>query len=529
MLPLLPLPIPVPAHGSLRLVIVNDDSVDRWAENQREGTASSGGYLLRSASSLTAAADSPGVRGIRPQLRAVYNKAIPYSPNEGGMWAGRGVAYLFTAGADIRAGKLRILLAPQFALSTNRWWELRDSSRFVPPTTRSDRLGRGYRFPWYTGPYSIDLPLRFGDVNLSRFSLGQSSIAIQGDRLQFGFATENEWWGPGIQNAIVLSNNAPGFPHIVFRSARPLATRLGMLEFRWLAGTLSESKYFDIDVTNDARAIAAAALTLTPRSGGLSFGLARSVYSTAGNPAEGFGHWFDVFRNTHHPNDVPFGDSTLTPGGYEQIFSLFTRWVMPANGLETYVEWARNDFPKSLRDLLVYPGHSQGYTLGLQWSTPAFAADGRSRVQAEVTNLEQSPSFRDRPIGSWYTSRRVIQGYTNQGQVLGAAIGPGSSSEFLAWDYLKPRWNAGVYGGRIRWNEDMRSVFNWPAYQQYCNHDVSVYLGGRVAKRTRLGFLSADVAFSNRLNAFYQKQSTCSDTFSERDIRNHTLTIVLAP
>jgi hypothetical protein len=518
------------AQSPSRVVIVNEDSVDRWAQHQRDGIASTAGYLLRSASSLMQPLDSPGVRALRPEMRAVYNKGFPYSPNEGGMWAGRGVAYIFTGGADLQFGRVRLLLAPQFALSTNRWWRLRDSTRFVPPATRSDQNGGGYRFPWYNAPYSIDLPLRYGDVNLSRFSFGQSSVSVNAPGVTFGFSTENEWWGPGVQNAIVLSNNAPGFPHLFVRSAHPIDTRLGLMEFRWLTGSLYESQYFDIDPNNNNRTIAAAAVTFTPhRAPGFTFGLARSVYGTASGSGEGLFRWFDVFRNTGHSNDVPFGDSTLTPGGYEQIVSLFGRWVMPESGLETYVEWARNDFPKSLRDFLVYPGHSQGYTLGLQWSTPAFRPDGRARIQAEVTNLEQSPSFRDRAIGSWYTSRRVIQGYTNQGQVLGAAIGPGSSSQWLAWDYLAPTWSSGVYAGRIRWNEDMRSVYNWPSYLQYCNHDVSLYLGGRAARHTRFGFISADLALMNRLNFLFQKQSTCTDNFSQKDVRNHTLTITFAP
>jgi len=147
----------------------------------------------------------------------------------------------------------------------------------------------------------------------------------------------------------------------------------------------------------------------------------------------------------------------------------------------------------------------------------------------EVTNLEQSTSFRDRPIGSWYTSRRVIQGYTNQGQSLGAAIGPGSSSQWLAWDYLFPTRRFGLYAGRIRWNEDMRSVYPWPAYLEYCNHDVSYYVGFRGSGRTRFGLISADWSDANRINAFFQKQSTCSDNISQRDMRNYMLRLSFAP
>ncbi len=511
---------------SARLIIVNGDSVERWGDDQRRGLSTSTGYLLRSASSLTSKSAIRAVRRLPPEVHTVYNSNLPFSMNDGGTWAGRGVAWLFTGGFDAQLGRVRFLFAPQFALSTNRWWWVRDSTRFPPPPLPGNRNGNGYMFPWYNAPYSIDLPLRYGDVNLSRLSFGQSSLSVDAKALTVGFSTENEWWGPGVRNAIILSNNAPGFPHLFLRSARPLDTRLGLIEFRWLSGALYESKWFDTDPTNDVRSIAAFAATVTPRRApGLTFGFARSVYGTATGSGEALFRFFDVLKNTGHPNDRPFGDSTLTPGGLDQVYSVFSRWVMPESGLESYVELGRTEFPKSLRDFLIYPSHTIGYTLGLQWNKP----QGRSRLQAEVTTLEQSSSFRDRPIGSWYTSRRVIQGYTNQGQALGAAIGPGSSSQWLAWDYLLPSWRGGLYAGRIRWNEDMRSVYNWPKYQEYCNHDVSYFVGMRGSAHTRLGFISADWTLANRINAFFQVQSGCPSGPSQKDIRNKTLSLTFAP
>lgn len=513
-------------RGSTRLIIVNGDSVDRWGDDQRQGLSTTTGYLLRSASSLTAKSPISGVRKIPLEVHAVYNSGLPFSMNEGGIWAGRGVAWLFTGGFDARLGQVRVLFAPQFALSTNRWYWLRDSTHFPPPQLPPNRNGHGYMFAWYGAPYTIDLPMRYGDVNLSRLGLGQSSISVDANAVTLGFSTENEWWGPGVRNALILSNNAPGFPHLFVRSARPFETRLGFVQFRWLSGALYESAWFDIDPTNDTRSIAAFAATITPhRAPGFTFGLARSVYSTASGTAPSLFRFFNVFKNTGHPNDKPFGDSTLTPGGSDQLISVFARYVMPESGVETYAELGRTDPPKSLRDFLLYPSHTIGYTLGLQWNKP----QGRTRLQAEVTNLEQSSSFRDRPIGSWYTSRRVIQGYTNQGQALGAAIGPGSSSQWLAWDYLPPTWRGGIYIGRIRWNEDMRSVYHWPSYLEYCNHDISYYVGGRVGGHTRLGFVSADFTMAKRINAFFQLQSSCSEPISVRDIRNNTLSLSFAP
>src|ERR1700682_1958896 len=161
---------------SARLIIVNGDSVDRWGDDQRQGLSPTTGYLLRSASSLTEKSPLPCVRKIPAEVHAVYNSGLPFSMNEGGIWAGRGVAWLFTGGFDAQLGKVRLLFAPQFALSTNRWWPVRDSPRYPPPRLPVDKNGFGYRFAWYGGPSSIDLPLRYGDVNLARVSLGQSSL-----------------------------------------------------------------------------------------------------------------------------------------------------------------------------------------------------------------------------------------------------------------------------------------------------------------------------------------------------------------
>jgi hypothetical protein len=182
----------------------------------------------------------------------------------------------------------------------------------------------------------------------------------------------------------------------------------------------------------------------------------------------------------------------------------------------------------TLRDLFVQPNNSQGYTLGLQWRGAQWRG-GSFRLQTEVTQLEQSATFRDQPLESWYMSSRVIQGYTNRGEVIGASIGPGASSQWLAIDYLKPSWRLGAFVGRIRWNEDVHSTAKFPVYVGYCNHDVSLYPGIRGAKSGALGTFTADMSFQNRLNAFFQNEGGCPNIGPRLDIRNTTLSITFAP
>ena len=326
--------------------------------------------------------------------------------------------------------------------------------------------------PWYaSGPYSIDLPTRFGDKSIDRFDAGQSTAMAEYRGVAGGISNENQWWGPGIRNALILSNNAPGFPHAFVRTAHPVKTPIGTVEARLIIGGLTESHWFDTTANNNVRSLSAFAFSVRPNfAKNLVLGGARSVYATTTGWGRVPRNFLDAFSNVGRPNNRALGDSAVSPGGRDQIFSLFGRVVFPQDGFETYFEWARLEFPYSLRDALTAPNHSQGYTLGLQYARPSFTSAGRFRFQGELTSVEQSATWRDRPQGSFYTSRKVIQGYTQMGQPLGAAIGPGASSQWLAMDFIDPVGSFGIFAGRIRWNEDIHSTYGFARYQGYCIH-----------------------------------------------------------
>jgi len=409
-------------------------------------------------------------------------------------------------------------------MSANADWPLRQDF-YAPevPQVPSGRGSLGYVLPYYFWTFPIDQPMRFGAAGIRRFDIGQSTAMVSVGRFHLGFSNENEWWGPGIRNAIVLSNNAPGFPHLFIRTGHPIDTRFGAVEMRWLVGGLTESRYFDTVSTNNTRSLAAIATTLQTRwDPNLSVGFARSVYSTATGWGQVPWRWFDVFARTHR--DVP--DTTRTQK--DQLFSLFARWVFPADGVEIYGEWARRELRPSLRDFLLAPNHTQGYTLGLQWRGGQWR-DGSFRLQGEITQLEQIATFRDGPLGSWYTSTRVIQGYTNHGEVIGASIGPGASSQWLAVDYLRPGWRLGAIAGRIRWNQDVHNHAGLPVYEGYCSQDVSIYPGIRGAKEGGFGSITAELSLQNRLTPFFQNGGGCPNNGDRLDIRNNSLSVTFSP
>lgn len=493
---------------------------DRLRVAQLLGNAPTSGFLIRTASTL-APPIQPGTAALfsleilQPSIRAVWNSDIPFSLNEGAMWAGRGLNTRLSGGVRVGGGPVTITLAPQLIHHQNREFDYIDN----PWPGRSP-----FASPWHTWPESLDLPTRFGAQPFTVVDWGQSSFSVGLGPLALGLSTEDQWWGPGARNAIVMSNNAPGIPHLFLRTSAPLQTQIGSIEARWIAGTLRESDYFDNDSTNNYRSIAGLVGTFSPAlEPNLTLGAARVVYAPSSRPGFSPVGLLDVFRAVGRPNNRPATDLTRNPGP-DQIFSLFGRWVFPEAGVEAYGEWARTELPASLRDLLTAPNHTQGYTAGFLWAREV--GGGTVRVHSEFTSLEQSTTYRQQRVVTYYTSRPVPQGYTHHGQVIGAAIGPGSSSQWGAVGYIAPEWSVRVSGGRIRWEND--TYYNTQAPYPF-GHDVSMYGGVQAGFRHPWAHVTAEVITSRRLNYLFQNYMESFEDRNSVDVWNHSLRFNIMP
>ncbi|MBM3854686.1 MAG: capsule assembly Wzi family protein [Verrucomicrobia bacterium] len=454
---------------------------------------------------------------LTPSIRTVSNSALPFSLNEGSLWAGRGLSTLAVGGFAARLGSVHLVVAPEFTRSENTRFQVIPFSD-VDPTKWSI-----WANPFHPLPSSIDLPLRFGDQPLQRTTLGQSSLTVELPAVAVGVATENEWWGPSTRNALVLSNNAPGFLHAFVRTRHGIRTRAGTFRGQWLLGELRESDFFDRNADNNLRSMSGFLLSWTSRAdSGLTLGLSRAVIATASPNAFPFGAAFDVLRDVGRPNTVATDRPT---GNRDQLFSLFGRWLVPKAGFAVYGEWVRFEQPASLRDFLEFPGHSQGYTVGIEWARRSKL--GALRVQGEATYLEPDPSLRLRPVGISYTSAVVPQGYTNRGMSLGAAIGPGASSQHLAADFFGAKYRAGIFFGRIRWDN---AVLWTPVVPDVKNEDLSLF-GGASASLSLYG-VRAEVRFTRALRLDYLFQDKIHDyargTHAGVDIRNSTLALTFS-
>lgn len=450
---------------------------------------------------------------LTPELFVGRNNALAQGFNDGPLWQGRGLNVRVTAGAVGQLGPLRLVLAPQLVTSENAPFQVVPYRRAATPARST------WANPFHPAPASIDLPIRFGDARIAKLVPGQSSVTARFKAVEAGFGTENVWWGPGQTNALLLGAHAPGVPSAFVRTARPLATRTGTWDAWLMVGGLRESAFFDFDVANDTRTLSGLALTWRPpQTDAIELGAGRIVIA-ARKPF--LGAIVAPLQSVGRPN----GPDSLSPGDRDQITSLWARWAKPGAGFEAWAEWARFEEPASIRDLLEQPGHSQGYTLGLQWLRPL--ARSRVRVSAEATYLEPSPSLRLRPVGTTYVSRSVPQGFTHRGEMLGAGIGPGSSGQWLAGDWIHERWRVGGYLSRVRW--DNAALFT-PVVPHVRREDISLTGGLRAAHELGPVRVFADWAHTARLNYLFQAYLVDPGTGRTEgiDIMNDVITLTVS-
>jgi hypothetical protein len=412
-----------------------------------------------------------------------------------------------------------LVLAPQFIYEENQ------SFHFIPYPLDATPERDTYANPFHPAPQSMDYPIRFGNEPLDKIDWGQSSITIDAGPLAFGFSTENAWWGPGLRNGILMSNQAAGVPRAFLRTKRPIRTKVGVFEGLWILGRLQESNFFDLDDSNDHRTLNGIVLTFQPSfDSGLTLGVARTVFAS---DLEGSSPWkagLNVLRSVDRPNS---DDQSLEDQlERDQISVLFGRWVFAPHGLEIYGEWARFEEPASFRDFLEFPQHSSGYTAGFQW-VQAPNQWPRLRVQAEITNLEPSSTFRHRTPFSSYASRVVPHGYTHKGQVLGSGIGPGASSQWLALDHLASTWSAGVFAGRIRWDS---AAWLTSAVKRWGREDVSMFWGARGGVEVSGWELFMDISHGVRINYLFQTfiPDPVSGIAEGVDVANTSISVTLA-
>jgi hypothetical protein len=379
------------------------------------------------------------------------NSKIGLGSNDGSLLPSVGVQTRINLSLALRWKKFTVQLGPEFMRAEN----------LNLPDFKFDVSDKNYMARYYLYSVNkIDQYWRFGKEKIERLLLGQSSLRYENKKFSIGFSNENLWWGPSLRNSLVLSNHADNFSHFTLNTVEPIKTKAGYFEGQMIYGLLINPLFEHPDnermkgiwsagIANkdsSERSIAALVLTWQPKwIRNIHLGISTSITS-----------------NKSGVNSRPISFPIMATYKPIQIGSFFVRYNMPKENMEIYIELGRADKMATpfniLRDSIPL-----GYTAGLRKFMPINGGRSYFLFGFEVARLElPDPRLifvNNAPFGmpltnSWYTSTDVNRGYTNNGQVMGAWIGPGSNSQTVQIGFVKGSKRIILSGERVQHNND---------------------------------------------------------------------------
>lgn len=368
-------------------------------------------------------------------IQTQFNAHHPYGWNDGPMIPAKGFQTMVSFGFFAEYGPLTIQIKPEVVVAQNATFDTFNKNQYDAIFAR-----------YYDIYNNIDLPVRFGTQSYSKFFAGQSSIRLNYRAWSVGLSTENLWWGPGIRNSLLMSNSAPGFPHVTLNTLRPVKTAIGSFEGQLIAGRLSNSgyaplvpdhTYFGTDLyvlkPDYWRYLSGIILTWQPKwVPGLFLGYDQSA-QMYGKDLGGLKSYLPLFSSVK---------STVSPDNQinkkDELSSMFARWIWLQEHAEIYFEYGHYNNADDLYQTLLDPGKTRAYIFGVRKLLPfKNLPDQNIMVNFELTQLQGTSVGNVTAGKEWYVSQGVRQGYTNQGQMLGAGIGPGGNLQSLDVSWVK--------------------------------------------------------------------------------------------
>ncbi|WP_176723309.1 capsule assembly Wzi family protein [Roseivirga misakiensis] len=389
---------------------------------------------------------------LAPETYTKTTSHRPHTYNQGSLISAKGQQSIFSFGIYGKSKYVELQIKPEFLIAQNPSFDgfADDHAEIVWHR----------RFLWWN---RIDTPERFGQPSISELLPGQSYLKFTYDHMSLAFSTENLWWGPGRRNSLIMSNNARGFPHLRLMTSKPIETIIGDFEGTLIMGRLSSSGFDPPQVSRtylnnlsfipkneDDRAISGFTINYKPKwLKGLWLGYSQTTYrylerSHEGNP------YLAIFRNVFSGgNQIDFFS---LPQNHS---SFFFRLALPKAMGEIYAEYGLKDQSWNLRRLFSSIDNPNAVTFGFsKYIKTRWEKWPLLEISAELTSLQQYPFSSIVQANSWYLDGEVRQGYTNRGEVLGAAIGPGSNSQFIQLSIFKGLKSLSLNVERVVHNND---------------------------------------------------------------------------
>lgn len=364
-----------------------------------------------------------------PEWFNSYNTASPYGQNDGALWQGKGYNTSLTAGARLEAYGFEFTLKPQVSWSENREFGFMKGV-----------YGSEYSYFWAG---NIDLVQRYGDSSFWTFDWGDTEIRWAWHTFTLGFGFQSPWLGPAWLNPMLGSNNAGTYPKfdIGLRKTKVYMPYtnwyLGEIEGRAWLGYLTESDYFDNDSSNDHRQLTGFSAAYSPSIlPGFTIGANKICIN----------YWKD--KSVRYLNPLySTNDQNIQE---DQKASFFVTQVFPQVGFEVYGELGIDDFTSNKHS---NPFHTAIYTVGAKKELSALQKINflkRNNIHSELifewNNFEMSQDFQLQwHYMGYYSHGAIKQGYTQNGQILGAGSGYFGNSQYLGLAVYHPKGKVTVF------------------------------------------------------------------------------------
>jgi len=379
------------------------------------------------------------------------NTLQPISFNDGNMYPSRGWQERYSYGVNLKLLIFDINYQPEKLIVENLTQEY----------YAGNTLDGNFMFKYFgMVANNIDNFRQFGYDRIEETTLGQSRAGIRTKYMAAGVSNENIWWGPGKRNSLVFTNNAAGFQHYYLKTVEPIKTYIGSFELAGVVGKLDITKYTEIDqeLLNicrpckvfknlDEREVDGITINYQPK-------WVRNFYIGYAYSRQFYRHATDALGDT-----VNFFSKDLPK---QEIGSMFFRFSMPEDHAEFYGEMGLpNEAPwpwKFFKDRM-----RPGFVFGATKLVPLKLFDSYLSVNVEFTQLQlmnpkdifypNNPWAGGKP-NSWYLSTIVQQGWSNNGQLMGSSIGPGSNNQSISLSWNKGYNKIGLFVERTVYNND---------------------------------------------------------------------------
>lgn len=345
-----------------------------------------------------------------PEWFNSYNTKAPYGQNDGALWQGKGYNTSLTAGARLEAFGFEATFKPQVSWSQNREFD------YMPGV-----YGSEYSYFWKG---NIDLVQRYGDSSFWTFDWGDTEIRYSWNNFTVGFGFQSPWLGPAFLNPMLGSNNAGTYPKfdIGLRKTKVYMPYtdwyLGEMEGRAWLGYLTESDYFDNDSTNNHRQLTGFSAAYSPS---ILPELTLSINKIS------LARWDE--KSAKYLN--PLYDSNEVE---DQKVSFGADLLFPTVGFEVYGELGIDDYNgRGFAD----PFHTMIYTVGTIKELTFIKKVTKSKLESELifewSNFGMSQDFQlEWKYMGYYSHSLISQGYTQNGQIIGAGSGYFGNSQYIA-------------------------------------------------------------------------------------------------